>query len=164
MKFLALVTDAFGGLGGIAQYNRDLLTALVQCGNESRVVVLPRLGRVGPSEDLPKGVRQLEPKVSKIGYALAAFRAAVTESPFDAVFCGHLHLAPLGVTVARFLGVPLWLQLHGFEAWERPTKLQNWSAAYAAMVTAVSRYTRRRFLRVVNIDPNRVRVLPNTIN
>ncbi len=28
MRILALVTDAFGGYGGIAQYNRDFLAAL----------------------------------------------------------------------------------------------------------------------------------------
>ena len=30
---LALVTDAFGGRGGIAQYNRDLLSALAGAGS-----------------------------------------------------------------------------------------------------------------------------------
>jgi phosphatidyl-myo-inositol dimannoside synthase len=163
MKILALVTDAFGGLGGIAQYNRDVLTALAQCANGGRIVVLPRLGRAGPTE-IPLGVQQLEPKASKIAYGLAAFRAAVTGSPFDAVFCGHLHLAPLGMIVAQFLGAPLWLQLHGFEAWERLTKFQGWSVGCATLVTAVSRYTRRRFLRIAHIDPNRVRVLPNTVD
>ena len=38
---LALVTDAFGGRGGIAQYNRDFLAALASAGR-SKVVVLPR--------------------------------------------------------------------------------------------------------------------------
>src|SRR6266496_6316501 len=118
MNVLALVTDAFGGVGGIAQYNRDLLTALARCG--TRVVVVPRLGHVGQSE-LPPGLRQLGPKKSKLVYAFAAFCAAITEAPFDAVFCGHLHLGPLSAIIARILGVPLWLQLYGFEAWGCPT-------------------------------------------
>ena len=33
---LALVTDAFGGRGGIAQYNRDFLGALAETGAASR--------------------------------------------------------------------------------------------------------------------------------
>jgi phosphatidylinositol alpha-1,6-mannosyltransferase len=37
---LALVTDAFGGRGGIAQYNRDFLSALAECG--VMVDVVPR--------------------------------------------------------------------------------------------------------------------------
>jgi phosphatidylinositol alpha-1,6-mannosyltransferase len=42
LRILALVTDAFGGHGGIAQYNRDFLSALA--GNESiaEVTVLER--------------------------------------------------------------------------------------------------------------------------
>src|SRR5437016_4368211 len=31
LRILALVTDAFGGHGGIAQYNRDFLSALAGC-------------------------------------------------------------------------------------------------------------------------------------
>ena len=45
MNLLALVTDAFGGSGGIAQYNRDLLAALSEAGD--RVLVLTRQGHAG---------------------------------------------------------------------------------------------------------------------
>src|SRR5712691_6628481 len=135
MNVLALVTDAFGGFGGIAQYNRDLFTALA--GGGARVVVLPRLGRVDQSA-LPPGVRQLVPRGSKLAYAAAALRAALAEGPHDVVFCGHLHLAPLAAVVARCIRRPLWLQLHGVEAWERPTPQRRWAAQRARLVTAVS--------------------------
>ena len=39
---LALVTDAFGGHGGIAQYNRDFLEAIAEGGVVSSITVLPR--------------------------------------------------------------------------------------------------------------------------
>src|SRR5258708_40062828 len=42
LSMLALVTDAYGGRGGIAQYNRDFLSALVEVGAASSIVVLPR--------------------------------------------------------------------------------------------------------------------------
>ena len=163
MNVLALVTDAFGGFGGIAQYNRDLLTALAQCADRSRVVVLPRLGRADQSE-LPTGVRQLEARGSKAGYTIAAFGAAMNDGPFDVVFCGHLHMAPLGAIVAGFLRVPLWLQLHGVEAWDALARTRRWAAERASLVTAVSRHTRRRFLRFNGGDPSRVRVLPNVVD
>ena len=160
MKLLALVTDAFGAVGGIAQYNRDLLTGLSgESGN--RVVVVPRHGTANPSE-LPVGVKQLT-SARKYPFVLAALRAAVIEGPFDAVFCGHIHLAPLTASIAALLGRPLWLQLHGTEAWGPLSRLQLLAAERAILVTAVSRYTRRRFLQLTRIDPFRVRVLPNTI-
>ena len=45
VKMLALVTDAFGGRGDIAQYNRDFLSAVVSCGAVSSITVLPRHAR-----------------------------------------------------------------------------------------------------------------------
>jgi phosphatidyl-myo-inositol dimannoside synthase len=161
MNLLALVSDAFGGQGGIAQYNRDLLNALSAAEPGNRILVVPRHGRARPSE-LPAGIKQLAPAV-KYRFGLAALRAAIVEGPFDAVFCGHIHLAPLAATVAALLRRPLWLQLHGTEAWRPLSLAQRWSAERAALVTAVSRFTRRRFLANSRIDPTRVRVLPNTI-
>ena len=42
LRVLALVTDAFGGHGGIAQYNRDFLSSLAACDRIGDVIVLPR--------------------------------------------------------------------------------------------------------------------------
>ena len=163
MPMLALVTDGFGGQGGIASYNRDLLTAIAQHGrDQSRVVVVPRQGKVAPSA-LPTGVRQLDAPATKPGYVLGAARVAMAEGPFDAIFCGHLHLAPLAAIVAGLLRVPLWLQLHGAEAWEPLAPSRLWAARRATLITAVSRHTRRRFLQLSGIDPSRIRVLPNTV-
>jgi phosphatidylinositol alpha-1,6-mannosyltransferase len=162
MNLLALVTDAFGGQGGIAQYNRDLLTALSADGGGGRILVIPRHGRSTGSE-LPDGVRQLAP-AGKYRFALVALRTATADGPFDAVFCGHIHLAPLAAALAAFLGRPLWLQLHGTEAWGPLSQTQRRAAERAALVTAVSRYTRRRFLAISSIDPDHVRVLPNTFD
>ena len=50
MNLLALVTDAFGGQGGIAQYNRDLLTALSADRSAGRILVIPRHGSAAGSE------------------------------------------------------------------------------------------------------------------
>ena len=161
MNVLALVTDAFGGFGGIARYNRDLFAALAGHGG-TRITILPRLGRAERAE-CPPGVRQLAPCRSKIRYACAALRTATTAGPFDAVFCGHLNLVTLAAAIAWMLGVPLWVQLHGVEAWAPLAPLRRRAVAHAALVTAVSRHTRRRFLSVTGLDPGRVRVLPNTV-
>jgi len=163
MNALALVTDAFGSSGGIAQYNRDLVAALAETPGANRIIVLPRLGD-GNGSTLPPGVRQLKAQGNRLSYSLAALRAAVMLGPFDFVFCGHLHLAPLGALLASGLGVPLWLQLHGYEAWDDIKRAERWSAERARLITAVSRYTRRRFLSLAGADPSRVRVLPNTVD
>ena len=43
MKILAFLHDAYGGLGGIAQNNRDMLEALVADLRVEQVVALPRI-------------------------------------------------------------------------------------------------------------------------
>ena len=159
---LALITDGFGGSGGIAQYNRDLIKALALCPGIERIVVLPRLGEAGAAA-LPAGVRQFRPIRSAAAYSLAAIKAALTQGPFGAVFCGHLHLAPLARFLASLLGVPLWLQLHGWEAWRVPRHIEQRAAENARLITAVSRTTRTKFLAACGVDPARVRVLPPTV-
>ncbi len=163
MNALALVTDAFGSLGGIAQYNRDLIKALAEIPGADRIVVLPRLGDASGAT-LPRAVRQLKAQGNRLSYSLAALHAAARLGPFDFVFCGHVHLAPLAAFLASLLNVPLWLQLHGKEAWDDMRRSERWSAERARLITSVSRYTRRRFLSLAGVAPSCVRVLPNTVD
>jgi phosphatidylinositol alpha-1,6-mannosyltransferase len=163
MRILALVTDAFGGHGGIAQYNRDFLASLAASDVISDVIALPRRTATATG-DLPPRVRQLRAVQGRLAYSLAAFRAAQVYRPVEIIFCGHLYMAPLAAAIARFLNVPLWVQVHGLEAWQELPRVYRRSIEAAALVTSVSRYTRRRMLEWVGIDPVRVKVLPNTVD
>ena len=163
LRILALVTDAFGGNGGIAQYNRDFLSALATCDRVEDVIVLPRFSARSVGS-LPTCVRQLRPVESKLAYSFAAFWTAVRYQPIDLVFCGHLFMAPLAAVIARALRVPLWVQVHGIEAWRELSAPQRRSVESAMMISSVSRHTRHRLLQWVGIDPARVKVLPNTVN
>jgi phosphatidylinositol alpha-1,6-mannosyltransferase len=164
LRILALVTEAFGGRGGIAQYNRDFLSALSRCDGVGEVIVLPRFG-VKSVSTLPSGIRQLHPVENKLGYSLSSLWTAITHQPIDFVFCGHLLMAPLGAGISRILNVPLWLQVHGLEVfWRKLSVLECRSTESATIVTAVSRYTRRHLLQRVGIDQARVKVLPNTVD
>lgn len=158
---MALVTDAFGGYGGIAQYNRDLLTALAQSDRVREIVVLPRITG-GAIDTLPAGVRQLEPRGWRSAYAAQAMRVAQQKEPFDIIFNGHLFHAPLAAAIGRLLRIPVWLQTHGIDAWEAPKRIVGASAERSALITTVSRHTKQKLLAWANVDPDRVRVLPNT--
>ena len=162
LRVLALVTDAFGGHGGIAQYNRDFLSALAACEAVGDVTVLPRAS-ARLQERLPAGVRQLRPVKGRLAYSFAALRAARAR-PIHVVFCGHLFMAPVAAIIAKSQHARLWVQVHGVEAWQELSGLHRRSVESAALVTSVSRYTRRRLLEWVAIDPDRVKVLPNTVD
>lgn len=161
MRILALLTDAYGGAGGIAQYNRDLLGALSKLAFVKHVRVMPR-SRPKVARGLPEGIVQEKPRRGRLAYSLAALRRARTDRP-DVIFCGHLYMAPLARIVARAARARLILQLHGIEAWARPTRLQREALEAADLVFSVSRFTRQMAMRHARLLPERVLVLPDTV-
>jgi hypothetical protein len=90
VRILALVGDAYGGLGGIARYNRDLFQALSAAGAE--ILVIPRLGDAAGA--VPPGVRQWPAIRGRLGFSLASLWRAWRHRPIDVVFCGHVFMAP----------------------------------------------------------------------
>lgn len=160
VRILALVGDAFGGRGGIARYNRDLFGALAAGGAE--ILVLPRLGDAAGK--LPAGVRQRPAIFGKLRFSLASLWTAWRFRPVDVVFCGHVFMAPLAVLLARLLGARCWLQAHGTDIWNDRRAVVRRAIEAADQVTTVSRGTRRRLLGWVDLAPERVRVLPNTVD
>src|SRR5262245_21942843 len=159
IRVLALVTDAFGGHGGIAQYNCDFLSALAACEGVREVIVLPRATERLP-RTLPSGVRQLSPIQGRAIYSLAALWSARAHRPIDVVFCGHPYMTPLSAGIAKLLSAPLWVQVYGVDAWAELSSLYRRSLETATLITAISRDTRRRLLEWVKIDPVRVKILP----
>lgn len=158
VTMLALVTDAFGGRGGIAQYNRDFLSALAQGDAPSPIFVLPRRA---PDPVLPPpGIVQAPARFSRIAYAFHALRTARA----DVVFCGHLYMVPLAALLARLKGAKLIVQVHGVEAWTRPSAMQRAAVEAADLVLCVSRDTRARVLEWAALAPERVVVVPNTVS
>jgi phosphatidylinositol alpha-1,6-mannosyltransferase len=157
---LALVTDAFGGHGGIAQYNRDFLGALAEGSVLSSITVLPRHAPERTAARAP--INQFSARRGRVAYTamalLTAFRRRI-----DVVFCGHLYMAPLAWLIARLKGARLVVQMHGIEAWPRPSRLQRAAVEAADVVLCVSRFTRARVVGWAAIAPERVVVLPDTV-
>ena len=163
MKCLALVTDAFGGDGGIARFNRDLLSAISAMPEVESVNVLCRHA---PRRNvpLPPKVRQASANGGRALYASRALAHAMAGPRYDFVLCGHLHLTPVAALVARLQGIPFWVQLYGIEAWQKPGPLRSRAIRRAHLLTAISRYTRARFVEWADVTPDRVRVLPCTVD
>src|SRR5262249_17045046 len=138
-------------------------SALAACEVVGEVIVLPRAG-VRSLDTVPCSVRQLHPVKSKLTYSLAALAIAQRHRRIDIVFCGHLFMAPLAAITAKLLNARLWVQVHGADAWQELSWLHRRSVEMAALITSVSRYTRRRLLEWVSIEPARVKVLPDTVD
>jgi phosphatidyl-myo-inositol dimannoside synthase len=157
---LALVTDAFGGRGGIAQYNRDFLGALAEIGALSSITVLPR--HAPDLVVLPDTIEQMAARPGWIRYSIAALRTALLQR-VDLVFCGHLFMAPLAALIARLKGAKLIVQTHGIEVWQRPPWFQRAALETADLVLCVSRYTRSAVLSWAAIAPEQALIVPDTV-
>jgi len=163
MRILALVTDAFGGSGGIAHYNRDLMTVLASIEDVEEIIIVPRIAFKSRVSTPPK-IRQKFAGRNRFFYALQVLFCLLADGPFDVIFCGHLHLMPLAWILAKLLRKPLWLQLYGLESWDKPNFIRGPNVFDAALVTVISRYTRSRFLSWSDIKPEKVKVLPNAVS
>src|SRR6476469_9748572 len=159
-RILALVGDCYGARGGIARYNQDLFESLAAGGAE--LLVLPRLGDADGIA-LPAGVRQWPAIFNRPLYSLVSLWAAWRHRPIDVVFCGHVFMAPLAWALARLFAGRYWLQTHGIDIWAPRSGVKRSAIEAADLVTAVSRVTRRRLLEWSDLEPDRVRVLSNTV-
>jgi phosphatidylinositol alpha-1,6-mannosyltransferase len=161
LKVLALVTEAYGGFGGIAQYNRDLIAALSASDQIDSIRVLPRLAPA-PVGRMPNKAWQGKPVYERSIYTMLAFHDVVRHRP-DLLICGHLYLAPMVRYLAQLVGAPFVVQTHGTEIWQRPKKAAAGALERAAAIFCVSRHTRAQVLKFTRMDPNRVVVVPNTL-
>ncbi len=158
IRCLALVTDAFGGRGGIAQYNRDFLRALATLG--AHIEVLPRWQH-GPAH-IPDRIRQASPKPRPSQYITSALWVGYCK-PAEIVFCGHLWMAPVAALIAYLKRAKLIVQMHGTEAWTPPSFLWRRAVETADLVLCVSRYTRAHVLGWMRLSPERLAIIPNTV-
>lgn len=143
-KVLALVTDCYGGYGGIAQYNQDFVSALSRFDGAPEITVLPRLADEEPGS-LPRGVVQLPAIRSRLRYSVKAVWATVRIRP-DVIFCGHVYHARLARLVAALVGARVVSQVHGVEVWPAlPAKMRD-ALLSADIVLCVSNDTRNRLI------------------
>jgi phosphatidylinositol alpha-1,6-mannosyltransferase len=162
---LSLVTDAFGGHGGIALYNRDFLEAICAHTCISNVTVFPRL--VG--RDLERLPPKLDFITSTLGgkfrYIVGVLRYALARPQVDLLVCAHLNLLPLAFLLRAWFRAPILLQIYGCEAWE-PTNswIVNVLARRADLVVSISEVTKQRFMAWSGVKDGKISILANAIH
>ena len=170
LRILMLATDAHGGFGGIAQYNRDVLDALSTLDNVTRVVVVPRLAAVkGDSAtapwDLPPKVEyDLSGTTGRLAFIRASLCQALTGGGFDLIYCAHINLLPVAALVSRLTRAPLLLAIYGIDAWQPRGRLSAWLAGRVpALVISISVFTLRRFQAWSGTLDTLTALVPNAI-
>jgi phosphatidylinositol alpha-1,6-mannosyltransferase len=156
VRILHVGTDSFGGYGGIALYNRELIAAMASHPSVEEVVVVPRI-IVSALEALPEKVTFVTTAArGRLAY-LNALRKA--RGRFDLVICAHVNLLPIVRMIAKR---PL-LMLYGIEAW-KPLRdpLSNRLLRDVRGVISISDVTRERFTGWSHYDGPSL-LLPNSI-
>ncbi len=162
MRILLLLHDAFGGGGGIAQFNRDLLSALDAMPEVTEIVALPRYMPAPPGPLPQKLVFDVRAVGGKFAYFIRCLRWFTLGGRFDLVISGHISLLPISL--------PWWLRrpsrqvliAHGFEVWPGASKgLARFLASRVDHCIAVSEVTRERMGAWAGIDPARISVPHN---
>ncbi len=164
MRILFLAMDAFGGLGGIAKYNRDFLRALSAAPEVSEVVAVPRR--------LSQSLEALPPKVTyitgglptRIKYIKAVIRLLKENSRFALIGCGHIKLLPMAWLAKLITRAPLVLIIYGIDAWSPiSNNLTKYFLSKIDWVISISEITREKFLAWSHLTQKRFFILPNAV-
>jgi phosphatidylinositol alpha-1,6-mannosyltransferase len=164
IRVLALVTDAYGGTGGIAQYNRDFLESVSAHEAVSQIVVLPRLiPRV--MQPRPKSIIHVESAVnSKVKYLAKVVQLGSKANEFDLIICGHVHLLPAAWLAARRCGAKIVLMTYGLEVWTPMMWPTRYMLHRTDTVVAISAFTIKRMREWAVIPGDRIYLVPNGID
>ncbi|MEY2410166.1 MAG: hypothetical protein QOF48_2836 [Verrucomicrobiota bacterium] len=164
MRILVLLTDAFGGHGGIAKFNRDLIAALCSYPRCEEVVAIPRMAPLPIGSLPPKLTQRSDCLNGRWRYATALGKTLLGRGGFDLVLCGHINLLPLAAAAGALVHAPHALILHGIEAWApTPRRLSNRLAGRMGSFIAVSDVTKERFLKWTSLPAERGFILPNCV-
>lgn len=165
-RALVLVTDAFGGHGGISRFNRDFLVALSSHPDCGTVVSYPRLLPYPIHETLPNQLRFDTRGVgNRFKYMSTVFSDFMRDQRYDFIVCGHINMLPLCILLGAIAKKPVVLIIHGIDAW-KPNKsfLVNSLVTRVSRVVTASELTRSRFMSWSHVPLLQATILPNCVN
>ncbi|QNA83250.1 glycosyltransferase family 4 protein [Sphingomonas sp. So64.6b] len=160
-----LLSDAYGGFGGISQYNRDFLDALCVLPQVGSVEALPRIA-VPPIGDLPtRLVFNLDGLGGIARFTRAALKRGLTGPKPDIVICGHINLLPLCVLIATLRRAKLVMLIFGIEVWQPTARrlVDRWVSRIDTVIS-ISRVTLERYMAWAAAPRLGTAILPNAIH
>jgi len=164
MRVLALVSDAYGGIGGIAKFNRDLIDSLGTLRGCTSIVAIPRSLHNSIGE-LPQKLNYITSGIGgKIIYTYTVLKY-IFKNDMDLIVCGHINLLPIAFLAHFLTKAPVLLIVHGIDVWS-PTRnrLINYLIGKIDGLISVSNVTQTKLSSWANIKNVRKFILPNSID
>jgi phosphatidylinositol alpha-1,6-mannosyltransferase len=164
VRFLALVTDAFGGTGGIAKYDRDLISAIAAYPATMQIDVVPRLIARTIERTPDRVVHHEAAAGSALRFVATTLRLALTNRSLDWILCGHINLLPVALAASRVSRARVLLATYGLEAWgpkssRTPRQLRRLDA-----LVSISELTLTRMREWSDLASIPTFVLPNAVD
>lgn len=163
MNILLITPDAYGGRGGIAQYNRDLISSLNSLKEIKSITVIPRNihEEYGP---IPEKVTFLD-GATRSKWGFLRFILVSSLKKYDLVICGHINFLIITYFLSLRSSAKLALLIYGIEVWKRPKlKCISWFLNKVDSVWSISYFTYNSMKLWANMDRVSMAVIPNGIN
>lgn len=145
MKILFLTAN-LERTGGIERYNRDLLRALQEFNQKTRLLSLKD-----------------STFLSKIIFVLKTVRDILIFRP-DSIFCAHINFSPLIYFLSNFFNLQYIVFTYGTEVWSLNNYWKIKALENAKMVVSISRYTAEKLKEQIEEVSGKIFMLPNTID
>lgn len=168
MKVLVLLTDLFGGVGGIQTYNRFFIRALSEIlkKNEDEITVLALndskldLKSSNSSFEL-EGIKYFSFNRSKLKFILSSLLNSFKAS---LIIVGHVNFSPLIIGI-RWLNplAKISLILHDIDIEKRLSSLKRFGLLLINKIFSNSAYTKRLAVNLEGINNIEIDVLPCTL-
>ena len=165
IKPLVFLTDCYGGRGGIAQYNRNLLESLSLMKEIKEITIFQRKV-VYKKEKIPKKIKLLKNiGNSKFKFLIKSINYLFFGKKHNIIFCCHIHLLPFAWVLSIRNRCPLVLTIYGEEAWG-PTKhkISNFLCKRINHLITIRHYTAKKFLNWNKLKNFKYFYLPNCID
>jgi glycosyltransferase involved in cell wall biosynthesis len=164
MRILFLTMEAFGGIGGIAKYNRDFLRALCSDPEVEEVVAVPRRMPLPPETLPPKLSYKKEALPTRVSYIKTVLKLSKKRPAFDLIICGHIKLIPIAFLTKFITRATLLLVIYGIDAWA-PVKnvIIKFLLFEIDAIISISEITKQRFMQWSKLFSKKCFILPNAI-
>jgi len=161
--------DILGSRGGIQVFSAHFLEAVKSiCPHLTCDVILEHDSERNAPATSPPHTNfyfsgDWRPGLRKWAHAEKLIRLGLKQRP-KLVITTHLHFSIAAYMLKRIAGIPFWAVAHGVEAWNIKRRSLQLALRNADRILAVSSYTRDRLLAEQDIAPERISILPNTVN
>ena len=168
MKIHVWVPDYASAIGGIQTFSRFMVRALRDVFPESEIAVFSKNDTCypDPASDPANSFTPMgwwTPKLRTPEFAWELFRSAARERP-DFIIAGHVNFAPVAYWLQKLFAIPYVAIGYGVEVWDISNRRIRGALRSANHLLAISEFTRRRMASTLDLDLNRIGILPCTFD